>query len=162
MSGCPSSNTRCMTASSSSPLRPRLHAPQEDQHLNRARRPEGWHHGGRRGRWLVSFMHYDLGYIDLEQRTLQPLDNALDGGDIGEGSRDFTFANAVRPWGARNLRFFEGQARESRKRPPCWQHRNRPRQSSGGWHRQSYCRGVAPAVSPQWLSRMWTCSSPIS
>jgi transposase InsO family protein len=25
--------------------------------------------------WLVSFMHYDLGYIDLEQRTLQPLDN---------------------------------------------------------------------------------------
>jgi hypothetical protein len=23
--------------------------------------------------WLVSFMHYDLGYIDLEQRTLQPL-----------------------------------------------------------------------------------------
>lgn len=26
------------------------------------------------GIWLVSFMHYDLGYIDLEQRTLQPLD----------------------------------------------------------------------------------------
>jgi transposase InsO family protein len=25
--------------------------------------------------WLVSFMQYDLGYIDLEQRTLQPLDN---------------------------------------------------------------------------------------
>ena len=25
--------------------------------------------------WLVSFMNYDLGYIDLEQRTLQPLDN---------------------------------------------------------------------------------------
>ena len=25
--------------------------------------------------WLVSFMHYDLGYIDLEQRTLQPTDN---------------------------------------------------------------------------------------
>lgn len=24
--------------------------------------------------WLVSFMDYDLGYIDLEQRTLQPLD----------------------------------------------------------------------------------------
>lgn len=24
--------------------------------------------------WLVSFMHYDLGYIDLEQRTLQPID----------------------------------------------------------------------------------------
>jgi transposase InsO family protein len=27
------------------------------------------------GVWLVSFMHYDLGYIDLEQKTLQPLDN---------------------------------------------------------------------------------------
>jgi transposase InsO family protein len=27
------------------------------------------------GIWLVSFMHYDLGYIDLEQRTLQPADN---------------------------------------------------------------------------------------
>ena len=25
--------------------------------------------------WLVSFMHYDLGYVDLEQKTLQPLDN---------------------------------------------------------------------------------------
>jgi hypothetical protein len=25
--------------------------------------------------WLASFMHYDLGYFDLEQRTLQPLDN---------------------------------------------------------------------------------------
>ena len=27
------------------------------------------------GIWLVSFMDYDLGYIDLEQRTLQPIDN---------------------------------------------------------------------------------------
>jgi transposase InsO family protein len=26
------------------------------------------------GIWLVSFMHYDLGYIDLEQKTLQPID----------------------------------------------------------------------------------------
>lgn len=26
------------------------------------------------GVWLVSFMQYDLGYIDLEQRTLQPID----------------------------------------------------------------------------------------
>ena len=24
---------------------------------------------------LVSFMHHDLGYIDLEERTLQPLEN---------------------------------------------------------------------------------------
>jgi len=27
------------------------------------------------GIWLVSFMDYDLGYIDLEESTLQPLDN---------------------------------------------------------------------------------------
>jgi hypothetical protein len=27
------------------------------------------------GIWLVGFMHYDLGYIDLEQRTLQTIDN---------------------------------------------------------------------------------------
>lgn len=27
------------------------------------------------GIWIVSFMHYDLGYIELEQKTLQPLDN---------------------------------------------------------------------------------------
>jgi len=27
------------------------------------------------GIWLVSSMHYDLGYFDLEQKILQPLDN---------------------------------------------------------------------------------------
>jgi len=27
------------------------------------------------GIWLVSFMSYDLGYIDLEEKSLQPLDN---------------------------------------------------------------------------------------
>jgi hypothetical protein len=27
------------------------------------------------GIWLVSFMHYDLGYLDLEEKTLQPLEN---------------------------------------------------------------------------------------
>ena len=27
------------------------------------------------GIWLISFMHYDMGYIDLEQRTLQTIDN---------------------------------------------------------------------------------------
>ena len=27
------------------------------------------------GIWLVSFMNYDLGYVDLEEKTLQPLDN---------------------------------------------------------------------------------------
>jgi hypothetical protein len=52
-------------------------APQEDQHLSCA--------AGRKldinevdeGIWLVSFMQYDLGYFDLEQKTLQPLDNPL-------------------------------------------------------------------------------------
>lgn len=29
------------------------------------------------GVWLVSFMQYDLGYVDLEEKTLQPLDNLL-------------------------------------------------------------------------------------
>jgi hypothetical protein len=27
------------------------------------------------GIWLISFMHYDLGYIDLEQKTLQTINN---------------------------------------------------------------------------------------
>jgi hypothetical protein len=27
------------------------------------------------GIWLVSFMDYDLGYVDLEEKTLQPLNN---------------------------------------------------------------------------------------
>jgi hypothetical protein len=27
------------------------------------------------GIWLVSFMHYDLGYFDTEQKTLQTLGN---------------------------------------------------------------------------------------
>jgi hypothetical protein len=27
------------------------------------------------GIWLVSFMSYDLGFVDLEQKTLQALDN---------------------------------------------------------------------------------------
>jgi hypothetical protein len=27
------------------------------------------------GIWFVSFMHYDLGNFDMEQKTLQPLDN---------------------------------------------------------------------------------------
>ena len=27
------------------------------------------------GIWLTSFMQYDLGYIDLEQKTLQTIDN---------------------------------------------------------------------------------------
>jgi hypothetical protein len=30
------------------------------------------------GIWLVGFMHYDLGYIDLEQKTMQTHDNPFD------------------------------------------------------------------------------------
>ena len=29
------------------------------------------------GIWLISFMSYDLGYIDLEQKTLQTIDNSF-------------------------------------------------------------------------------------
>jgi hypothetical protein len=29
------------------------------------------------GIWIVSFTHDDLGFIDLEQTTLQPLDNSF-------------------------------------------------------------------------------------
>ena len=42
------------------------HAPY--QRRNRAERSND-------GIWLFGFMHYDLGYIDLEQRTLQTIDN---------------------------------------------------------------------------------------
>jgi hypothetical protein len=50
-------------------------APQEDQHLNCSGWTKAWHQEVDEGIWLVSFMHYDLGYIDLEQKTLQPADN---------------------------------------------------------------------------------------
>ena len=30
------------------------------------------------GIWLTSFIEYDLGYIDLGQRTLQTIDNPFD------------------------------------------------------------------------------------
>jgi hypothetical protein len=47
-----------------------LHAPQTNQPLTRLGRSTRRHQGSR-----VSFTHYDLGYIDLEQKILQPLDN---------------------------------------------------------------------------------------
>jgi hypothetical protein len=43
--------------------------------------------------WLVSFMHYDLGYIDLEQRTLQTIDNPF---STTAGPR-FSSGSAFRP-----------------------------------------------------------------
>jgi hypothetical protein len=30
------------------------------------------------GIWLVSFMDYDVGYVDLEEKTLQPLENPFE------------------------------------------------------------------------------------
>lgn len=36
--------------------------------------------GQRLGIWIVSFMSYDLGFIDLEQKTLQPTDNPFGAG----------------------------------------------------------------------------------
>lgn len=56
-------------------LRAYLHASQEGQCLNRDVRPAAWLKAVDDAIWLVSFMHYDLGYIDLEQRTLQTIDN---------------------------------------------------------------------------------------
>jgi hypothetical protein len=32
------------------------------------------------GIWIVSFMRYDLGFIDLEQKPLQPTDNPFGNG----------------------------------------------------------------------------------
>jgi hypothetical protein len=55
-------------------LWPHLHAPKEDKYLDRAGQRLGIKEVDD-GIWLVSFMHYDLGYIDLEQRTLQTIDN---------------------------------------------------------------------------------------
>jgi len=56
-------------------LRARLHASQENQCLNRSRWSETRHQEVDDGIWLVSFLTYDLGYVDLEQKTLQTLDN---------------------------------------------------------------------------------------
>jgi len=56
-------------------LRTHLACTAEDQHLTVAR---GQRLGIKEvddGIWLASFMHYDLGYFDLEQKTLQLPDN---------------------------------------------------------------------------------------
>ena len=52
-----------------------MHLSQEDQYLDGAGRTEAGLKEVDDGIWLVSFMHYDLRYIDLEQRTLQTIDN---------------------------------------------------------------------------------------
>jgi len=43
--------------------------------LNRLGRATARDQGGDEGIWLVSFMHDDLSYIDLEQKTLQTIGN---------------------------------------------------------------------------------------
>ena len=57
------------------PLRPHLPGQAKDQPYPGLRRAERGIKEVSDKIWLVSFMHYDLGYIDLEQKTLQPLDN---------------------------------------------------------------------------------------
>ena len=42
------------------------------------------------GIWIVSFMRYDLGFIDLEQKTLQPLDNPFGPGLSYRRARSLT------------------------------------------------------------------------
>jgi hypothetical protein len=51
------------------------HAQEKGQHLDRTGRSEPGIKEVDDGIWLVSFMHYELGYIDLEQKTLQTIDN---------------------------------------------------------------------------------------
>ena len=51
------------------------------------------------GIWLVSFMHYDLGYFDLEQKTLQPLDNPF-GTRLSPMSKDKVLRRSVELAGA--------------------------------------------------------------
>jgi transposase InsO family protein len=56
------------------PGHPQQNGRHERMHLTlkkEATRPAGIENGI----WLVSFMDYDLGYVDLQERTLRPLDN---------------------------------------------------------------------------------------
>jgi hypothetical protein len=80
-------------------LRVHLHASQENHHLHCHGRPATWQRRARDGPgtglgpdqalggglkevedgiWVISFMAYDLGDSDLEQKTLQPIDNPFD------------------------------------------------------------------------------------
>jgi hypothetical protein len=53
------------------------------------------------GMWLVSFVHDDLGYLDLEQKTLQPLDNPF-----GTTSSPMSWARSVTYVSGLNKRLF--------------------------------------------------------
>ena len=61
------------------------------------------------GIWLVSFMEYGLGYIDLEEKTLQPLENPFGPkvlpnvlGTIGSSSRSVSGRLSAAPGGQRS------------------------------------------------------------
>ena len=56
------------------------------------------------GIWLVSSMHYDLGYIDLEQRTLQTIDNPF-GSRLSPMSPGRTLKKMAVPRGLEPLTF---------------------------------------------------------
>ena len=76
MTACPNSPIRSTTATSSSP--PADASACIAKKINISTVLAGQRLGIKEvddGIWLASFMHYDLGYFDLEQKTLQPLDN---------------------------------------------------------------------------------------
>jgi hypothetical protein len=58
-------------------LPPKADAPLVDANA-RLGRPARRHQKKSTTEWIVSFMQYDLGYIDLEQKTLQPPDNPFE------------------------------------------------------------------------------------
>ena len=50
----------------------------QDQLERRLRRPERRHQGGREKIWLVSFMHYDLGFFDQESGRVACAENPFE------------------------------------------------------------------------------------
>ena len=67
------------------------------------------------GSWLVSLMHYDPGYIDLEQRTLQTIDNPF-----GTRLSPMSQVQSVTPVSGPYRNFWSGR-RDSNPRPQPWQ-----------------------------------------
>ncbi len=87
-------------------------ATREDRQLECAGRSACRHQEGDDGIWIVSFVHYDLGYIDLEQKTLQPLDNPFGAGSLPKSwvrSVDHVSGPYTNRWRARQ---------DSNPRPP--------------------------------------------
>jgi hypothetical protein len=62
--------------------------------------------------WLVSFMEYDLGYIDLEEKTLQPLNNPF-GPKVGPQNDQLFFPKDVpKGQGSRATRIIYASAQD--------------------------------------------------